>query len=437
MKIKNIKTFAVFLSFLFMFPVVSCSSVQTNSKTTVLEDPQAEATLNETVSSEVVSSVAYEPPRKYIRGIHLTAHISGVSKHRTAVMEFFDNTELNTAVIDIKEMEGQVYIAGVKTADANGAYFRAMTNVDQYLQQLKEKGVYTVARIVVFKDNLMPRKKPSMAVKNPDGSLWTDRKGMTWFDPYNKDAWAYTIEIAERAADLGFEEIQFDYIRFPSDGNVKNCRYSNKNHSSAEASKAIVEFLKEANTKLKAKNVKISIDVFGLTTTETSDMGIGQKIVEMAEWVDYVSPMAYPSHYNKGEYGVAEPNKEPYKIVYKGMEGALKRIPAEKLRPWLQDFGGYGAKEIQAQIQACYDNGIPDWLLWNSRCVYTRDALKGPEAETVFEKSDPATPEMIKTQEKAAAAANKEAAKPAGTEAIKSSDTNTGGSATTELEKAS
>ncbi|MDR1196334.1 MAG: putative glycoside hydrolase [Endomicrobium sp.] len=410
----NEKTFKQFVATLSLFALLltsACASIASSSKTVILEYPQEE-TIAETLAEDISVEAAPEPER-FVRGIHLSAWISGPGKHRTAVIDLFDNTELNTAVIDIKEMEGQVYIDGVKTANDNGAYFKAIPNAAQYIAQLKEKNIYTIARVVVFRDNLMPRKKPSMGVKKPDGTLWTDKKGITWLDPYNKDAWEYTFEICERAIELGFEEIQFDYIRFPSDGNTKNCRYSNKNHSSETASKAVVEFLKEANKRLKEKGAKISIDVFGLTTTAKDDMGIGQKIVEMTEWVDYVSPMVYPSHYGKGEYGVAEPNKQPYIIVYKGIEGALKRLPKEKLRPWLQDFSmghNYGKNEVRTQIQASYDNEVGSWLLWNPKCVYTREALKGNDAEMSYEISDPPTAEMIKTAEKlkAAAAAQEE-----------------------------
>ncbi|MCL2145280.1 MAG: putative glycoside hydrolase [Endomicrobia bacterium] len=400
---KTLKHIAAAASLFAILLTSACASIASFSKTTILEQPQEEEALIETVAAEVSVEIAPEP-EKYIRGIHLSAWISGPNKHRTAVIDLFDNTELNTAVIDIKEMEGEVYIDGVKSAEANGTYVGAIKNIKEYLARLKERNIYTIARIVVFKDDKMPRKKPSMAVKNPDGSLWTDRKNMTWFDPYSKDAWEYTFEICERAVELGFEEIQFDYIRFPSDGNTKNCVYSNKDHSSETASKAIVDFLKEANKRLKSKGAKISIDVFGGTTTSDTDMGIGQKIVEMTEWVDYVSPMVYPSHYYKGEFGLSDPNKEPYIVVYKALEGAMNRIPREKLRPWLQDFTmfnyPYGKEQIRAQIQACYDLDIPSWLLWNARCVYTRSALKGNDAEEVYEKSDPPTPEMIKTAEK-------------------------------------
>jgi hypothetical protein len=346
----------------------------------------------------ITSDSAKSEKAKYIRGIHLSAWISGSEKHRKLVLELFATTELNTAVIDIKEYEGQVYIK-VKEAEVNKTYVVAIPDLEKYILLLKEKGIYTIARIVIFRDNTISRKKPSLAVKNPDGTIWTDRKGAAWLDPYNKDAWDYNLKIAERAAEIGFDEIQFDYIRFPSDGNTKNCRYS-KPHSATEASKALIGFLKEAKRRLNLKGAKISIDVFGLTTTATDDMGIGQKIVEMTEQVDYVSPMVYPSHYAKWTYGIADPNKEPYKVVYNSIEGALKRIPEEKLRPWLQDFSlgyKYGKNEVRAQMQACYDNKIGSWLLWNPRCIYTIGALKNRYEENTFQISNPPTSEMLKT----------------------------------------
>jgi hypothetical protein len=343
-----------------------------SSSTVILENSHKEQNLTNKSDSP-----------KYIRGIHLSAWISGSEKHRKLTLELFATTELNTAVIDIKEYEGHVYIKGIKKAETNKVYVAAIPDLEKYILLLKEKGIYVIARIVVFRDNTISRKIPSLAIKNPDGTIWTDRKGIAWLDPYNKNAWDYNLKIAERAADIGFDEIQFDYIRFPSDGNTKNCRYS-KFHSAAEAQKTLIEFLKEAKKRLSLKGVKISIDVFGLTTTASDDMGIGQKIVEMTEQVDYVNPMVYPSHYAKWTYGIADPNKEPYKIVYNSIEGALKRVPEEKLRPWLQDFSlgyKYGENEVRAQIQACYDNKIKSWLLWNPRCIYTRGALKDKDDE--------------------------------------------------------
>lgn len=404
MKVQKTGFFASFLIFLF-FVIVGCVSSAADSKVVVLEYPQEDQNATDVVTTTTTSDTKHgeRVTERYIRGIHFTAWACGSEKSRKIAMDLFENTELNTAVIDIKESEGHVYIDGIKIVDANRAHVAAIPGIGEYIPYLKSKGIYTVARIVVFRDNTITRKNPDLAVKNPNGTIWTDGKNVAWLDPYNKDTWDYNLQIAERAATIGFDEIQFDYIRFPSDGNTKNCRYS-KPHCAAEASKALVGFLKEANKRLKAKNVKISIDVFGLTTSATDDMGIGQKIVEMTEWVDYVSPMVYPSHYEKGNYGIAEPNKEPYKIVYYAMESALKRIPERKLRPWLQDFscGGYkyDKNAVRAQIQACYDNKIGNWLLWNAKSVYTREALKGQDEENYYQESNPPTVEMLKTTNK-------------------------------------
>jgi hypothetical protein len=371
--------FFIFLTVSSFFVIAGCTDYEANSKSVTLGQPQERQSVAD-VAPTVLTNMKPEKKikKKYIRGLHLSAMISGSEKHRRIAANLFDNTELNTAVIDIKECEGKVYIDGVKIVNVNGAYAKVIPDLREYISDLKGKGVYTIARIVVFRDNTMTREKPEFAVKNPDGTIWTDRKGIAWLDPYNKDAWDYNLQVAERAVNIGFDEIQFDYLRFPSDGNTKNCCYS-KPHSAAEASKALVGFLEESNKRLKTKGAKISINVFGLTTTATDDMGIGQKIVEMTDWVDYVSPMVYPSHYGKWNYGIAEPNKEPYKVVYFAIADALKRIPTEKVRPWLQDFSlgyKYGRDEVKAQIQACYDNKVNSWLLWNPKCIYTKDALK-------------------------------------------------------------
>ncbi|GMO65613.1 MAG: putative glycoside hydrolase [Endomicrobiia bacterium] len=383
MKTQVVNFFVYILTILFLLVTAEgClySNSKANIKLAVLEEQSQEISLIDTITQTVLSNIKSEKEmnKKYIRGIHLSAWVSGSKKCRKILTDLLDNTELNAVVIDIKEYEGKVYIDGIKAVEKNYAYIEAIPDLEKYISNLKEKGIYTIARIVVFRDNTMARKKPELAVKTLDyNTIWTDGKGSAWLDPYNKHTWTYNIDIAERAINIGFDEIQFDYIRFPSDGITKNCRYS-KPHSTIEASNALVGFLKEANKRLKAKSINISIDVFGLTTTALDDMGIGQKIVEMAKWVDYVCPMVYPSHYEKWNYGIAEPNKEPYKLVYIALKGALKRIPKEKLRPWLQDFSmgyRYGKDEVKAQIQACYDNKIESWLLWNPRCVYTKDAL--------------------------------------------------------------
>ena len=362
------------------------------------------------------------------KGMHLTIYAAASQTHKTRTNDLLDNTEMNAVVIDIKEIDGDISVKNV----ADGiTYSKSVPSVLPYLKAVKEKGMYAIARIVVFRDNVMPRRRPDLAVKNPDGSLWQDRKQLTWLNPYKQGAIDYILELAEKTADMGFDEIQFDYIRFPSDGNTKNCRYGVE-HSSTTASAKIVDFLKQAKKRLAPKGVKVSIDVFGLTTTEKTDMGIGQKIVEMTEQVDYVSPMIYPSHYNNGEYGIPNPNKEPYRTVYIALQGAKKRIPVEKLRPWLQDFSmkgvPYGPAEVRAQIQACYDCGVKTWLLWNAACKYTKGGLKSKKDQYSYTKtSDEKIKELLKYKDPNASMQTRanNVNKPANTGAVKKTAANT------------
>lgn len=362
---------------------VSCFAQE--FETEILVDQSNPATYEEI--EEIKESNVEQISASQAKGMHLTVFAAASQFHKTRINDLLENTEMNAVVIDIKEIDGDISIKDVAN---NLSYSKNLPSVEPYLKEVKDKGFYAIARIVVFRDNVMPRKRPDLAVKNPDGSLWEDRKHLTWLNPYKQDSVDYILELSEKAADMGFDEIQFDYIRFPSDGNIKNCRYGVE-HSSVTASAAIVDFLKQARQRLSPKGVKISIDVFGLTTTETTDMGIGQKIVEMTEQVDFVSPMIYPSHYNNGEYGIPNPNKEPYRTVYIALQGAKKRLPVEKLRPWLQDFSmrgvKYGPEEIKAQIQACYDCGVKTWLLWNAACKYTKDGLKTKENQYSYTKS--------------------------------------------------
>jgi hypothetical protein len=312
--------------------------------------------------------------------------MAGSKKYRAHLEDVFKTTVINSVVIDIKEYEGEVYIPGVKMAEAAGSYVPAMPDIADWLAQLKREGIYTVARIVVFKDNIMPRRKKSLAVKNPQGDLWFDRNKVTWLDPYNPETWRYNLVIAVQASKLGFDEIQFDYLRFPTDGHLSQMRFS-KPYQKTAASLALVEFLRQARQVLKPLGVPISIDVFGLTTTVTTGMGIGQLFGPMAEQVDYICPMTYPSHYAKGEYGIANPNDEPYRTIHLAMNGALGLLGpagAGKLRPYLQDFSlkgrgiHYGKKEVRAQMQAAADLGVNSWTLWNARCSYTLGAIESP-----------------------------------------------------------
>ncbi len=382
------KSVFFFISFLAVSGVALIGSGLIFSSGKSVHAKEAPAVIPQSVSVSTQTVVAVHLKPKYVRGVHLTSWVAGSQKLRQPLEKLVEETEINTFVIDIKEYEGEVYLPGYKKADEYKCFTNAIPDAQKYIAELKKKNIYLIARIVTFKDNQLPKRRPDLAVKDVNGGLWKDRAGLTWLDPYNKENWDYNIGLAEHAVKMGFDEIQFDYVRFPSDGNMKNCRYIQP-HSSVTASAAIVNFLEAAHKRLKPLGVNIGIDVFGLTTTVTGDMGIGQKIVEMTRWADFVSPMVYPSHYAKGEYGIPDPNKAPYHTVYLSLESAKRRIPVSKIRPYLQDFSlgvHYGSKELLEQIQACYDNDVAEWLLWNPRCVYTRQAFKSKEFSGVYEK---------------------------------------------------
>lgn len=315
------------------------------------------------------------------RGVHITSWAAGVEAKRRAFIGRAQGTVVNTVVVAVKEMDGLVYLPGVAKAVELGSHVRAIPYPEAMLKDFKDAGFKTVARVVVFKDDHLPRKRPEWAIKTPDGSLWTNRKGVAWVDPYQKAVWEYNVDVAVRAAELGFDEIQFDYIRFPSDGDTRLCRYSRENHTKQSAIANLSGFLAYAGKRLKPFGVTISIAVFGMTTTSQDDLGIGQDIVSMAGQVDRVSPMMYPSHYGKGEYGLAWPNKEPYKVIARGLRDARAKLKDSsfKLRPYLQDFSlgyRYGPAEVRAQIFAARSQGVHSWILWNPANNYTWEALK-------------------------------------------------------------
>ncbi len=329
-----------------------------------------------------VSSITERP----VHAIHMTISAAACKKFRAALDKMFAETVINAVVVDMKEEDGSVYVPGVKAAERAGAYVRAVPDLADWLGSLKKRGIYTVARIVVFKDNKLPRKDRSLAVRNPQGELWFDRTKTTWLDPYNKEVWRYIHLISLEAAKVGFDEIQYDYIRFPTDGTLASMRFSQP-YSRRAASQALIDFLAQARQLIHPMGAKISIDVFGLTTSDNTGMGIGQLIGPMTEQVDFVCPMTYPSHYAKGEYGLANPNDQPYTTVSFAMRDAIKTLGpsnAGKLRPYLQDFSlkgrgiPYRTKEVRGQIQAAADMGILNWTLWNANCRYTWDAIRTP-----------------------------------------------------------
>jgi len=322
-----------------------------------------------------------------VRGIHLTCWGAGSAKMRRELIKKISGSVVNTVVIALKETDGKVYIPGVEKAGRWKSHEAAITDPEAMLKDFKGAGLYTIARIVVFKDKILPKTRKDLAVRTPSGDLWRSRNGATWVDPYNREVWDYNLDIAERAAKLGFDEIQFDYLRYPSEGNTSLCRYS-KPHNRHTATGNLKDFLVYARKRLEPYKVKISADVFGLTTTVKDDMGIGQDIATLASGADYVYPMMYPSHYYPGEYNLKVPNKEPYKVINRGLKDAMGKLGPDyaRLRPYLQDFSlgwKYGPSEVRAQLVATRLNLLESWVLWNAGNKYTWAALT-PQAYRAF-----------------------------------------------------
>jgi hypothetical protein len=227
----------------------------------------------------------------------------------------------------------------------------------------------------------MVKIKPEWAVQDDKGGVWKDRKGISWIDPGARDYWDYIVVVAKEAHDAGFDEINIDYIRYPSDGDLKHISYPWSQQD--PKTEVLRQFFIHLRDKLSPEGIIISADVFGLTTTANDDLGIGQVFGNILPYVDYIAPMVYPSHYASGSFGFTNPAEHPYEVIKKSIDGAVKRAvlassTATKVRPWLQDFdlgANYGAKEVREQIQATYDTGANSWMLWAPSNVYTKDAL--------------------------------------------------------------
>jgi hypothetical protein len=308
--------------------------------------------------------------REPIRGVHMTGWAAGSGKSRGDMIARIKESGLNAVVIALKETDGHVFVKHI----GYGTYINAIPDLEAAVRDFKEAGIYTIGRVVLFKDDRLARKRPDLAVKRLDtGAVWTNDKGVAWVDPYQREVWDYNLTIASRAAAAGFDEIQLDYIRFPSDGPVKLAVFSKKDHTNESAKATVVAFLREARKRL--PGVVISACVFGMTTSAHTDMGIGQDIVRMAKEVDFISPMMYPSHYYKGEYGIKNPNREPFKTILMGIRDALERLgpDAWKLRPYYQDFSlgvRYDADKVRAQVLASEKLGVVNWLMWNPQNRY-------------------------------------------------------------------
>jgi len=346
------------------------------------------------------------PMPKTVKGIYMSASAAGDKRFLSRLVGLVERTELNTLVIDVKNGNGQL---AFKTDRAElKAYVEkrpSLGELKEFLKPLHEKDIYLIARMTVFQDPSFTERHPEWAVKRPDGGLWRDRRGIPWLDPAASDAWGYTVATARAAYDAGFDEVQFDYIRFPSDGNMQAIIYP---HLPAGRTKMqnMEIFFKYLDAELRrSPRIPLSIDLFGLVMVQHEyDLNIGQRLRDALPYFDAISPMMYPSHYAAGFDGFANPAAHPAEVIRSNMRqgnqlisalqaAAAVRSAAEPdwqppvlatFRPWLQDFdmgADYTPAMVRGQIDEAEKGGASGWLLWNAGNVYTEAALVKDEVK--------------------------------------------------------
>lgn len=356
-----------------------------------------------------------------VKAVYMTSCVVGTPSFRDSVVSLIDQTEINAVVIDIKDFSGTLSFApsAEALAPAWSAARCGTSDMQAFIASLHEKGIYVIGRITVFQDPFYTAQHPELAVKRSDGSVWKDYKGLSFIDVGAKPYWDYIISLAVESYDLGFDELNFDYVRYPSDGSMQDIAFThsggkNKQENLESFFKYLRDSLSDAsryesvrheNTGRATTTPCLSVDLFGMTTSNTDDLSIGQVQERAAPYFDFIAPMVYPSHYPKGFMGLGNPNQHVYEVVHYALTEGVRRLAAtttpvdgflhtrmgtstppiyekpaydiQKLRPWLQDFdygGEYGIAEVRAQIQAAYDAGLTSWMIWDPSNRYTRGA---------------------------------------------------------------
>ena len=318
-----------------------------------------------------------------VKGVYLSFWgASPKTKTFKNTMKLIETTEINALVIDVKSEQGMMsYKTNVKAASAMDAhYYRTIKDIKSYMANLKEKKIYTIARIVCFKDELSAKNHPERAVRRSNGTIWRNSAKMAWVDPFDPKVQDYIISIAVDAAQKGFDEINFDYVRFPAKADLVFAQENNQENRL----KAIEHFTHKASLALRPYGVFLSVDTFGdIVWNKGNDSNIGHRIEVLKKHADYLSPMLYPSGFHSGILGMKDPAKEPYRIIQESLLRMEKEVDAVRLRPWLQYFKDYAfsrkhynAYEVKEQIRASDDTNCSGWLLWNPSSRYTRGGIQ-------------------------------------------------------------
>ncbi|OIP55855.1 MAG: GTP-binding protein [Helicobacteraceae bacterium CG2_30_36_10] len=317
-----------------------------------------------------------------VRALYLTFWgASNNSKTLERMLKIIDETKVNAIIVDVKNEYGSTsYKTSFAQANSYGAHDdRTNRNIEKFIDVLKSKNIYTIARIVTFKDELQASNNPDYAIKKSNGEIWRNHDKMAWVDPFDKRAYEYTIAIAEEAAKAGFDEINFDYIRFPAKSGLK----FSKENTQENRIEAIDKFLATAQKRLRKYGVFISVDIYGNVCWSQGDNNIGQTISSLAAHADYISPMLYPSGFASGSFYFEYPSEHPHAVIYRSIKNIQDRIESSRVRPWLQYFKDYAHKrreyekfEVNEQIRAADDANTSGWMMWSPSSKYDLDYFK-------------------------------------------------------------
>ncbi len=347
----------------------------------------------EVSDKEKESAKEQRPKPVKVKGIYVSGPVAGIAR-MDELIDLVDRTELNAMVIDVKNDEGKVtYRMRSDQVEELEAAVGYIPDIGELVRKCKEKNIYLIARIVAFRDPYLAERKPEWAVHSRSGEVFRDKNGMAWVNPYQRKVWEYLAEVASCAAADGFDEVQFDYIRFSTDVREEEVDYGPEAEKTDKV-EIITEFTNYIYRKLSPCGVYVAADVFGTVIDNATDQKIvGQDYVKMAENLDYICPMVYPSHYYVGAYGIAVPDADPYATIHAAASSSVRQleaVPEEKragVRLWLQSFTaswvpnhiGYGPAQIREQIKGAYDAGYEEWILWNAAVNYRPDSLLTPE----------------------------------------------------------
>lgn len=328
-----------------------------------------------------------------VRGIYISGPMAGSPDLFQNILDSMEGTEINTVVIDLKDDQGHITCnMSTPVVDEIEACCPYVSDMEKLISSLKERGLYVIARVVAFRDPYLAEKKPEWSLHLADGSLYRDRQGMAWVDPYHEEVWEYLVEVGTEAKEMGFDEVQFDYIRFSTEGTMKDVVFDEEITQGRSKTDVITEFVKYAYEHLASQGLFVSADVFGtIIGSEIDANAVGQIYTEMAKHLDYICPMIYPSHYGPGNFGIEYPDTKPYETILAALTKSrtvMDQASEEDghvsnqaiVRPWLQDFTAsylgegkyipYGEEEVELQIQAVKDAGYDEWMLWSAANRY-------------------------------------------------------------------